>query len=141
MLITIATFLEPAEAHIVRARLEAEGIPAVVASDGIASLDWAYSQAIGGVAVQVPASDRDAALEMLRAYEAGEFARDVDAEVGTTDAVCPGCGTPPAETAMRVPLTQKLLAVGVLLVAGGLFPTRRSAVTCAACGRQWDRDD
>lgn len=55
MLVTVARYSLPSEAQIYRGRLEAEGIPAFIADDHIVNMQWLYSDAIGGVRVQVPA--------------------------------------------------------------------------------------
>ena len=50
---TIATFSKPEEAHLFRTRLEAVGIPAFVQDEHFVQMDWLYSNAIGGVRVQI----------------------------------------------------------------------------------------
>ncbi len=80
MFTTIARFQEPWEAHIFRARLEAEGIPASVLHEHQVWVNWVYSNALGGVQVQV-ADEHVAAAQAIEArYQAGEFAADLDAE-------------------------------------------------------------
>tara|TARA_R100001143_G_scaffold755_1_gene2242 strand:- start:4968 stop:5165 length:198 start_codon:yes stop_codon:yes gene_type:complete len=49
MLKTVATFSFPHEAHIARAKLESEGIPALVADEHTINMQWLYSNALGGV--------------------------------------------------------------------------------------------
>lgn len=51
---TVASFIEAYQAHILRGRLNSEGIPALVVDDQTATINWMYSQAIGGVKVTVP---------------------------------------------------------------------------------------
>lgn len=63
---TVATFSFPHEAHIVRAMLEAEGIPAIVADEHTINMDWLYSNALGGVKVQVPEAMLADAAEILK---------------------------------------------------------------------------
>ena len=55
MLITLGRYLDPWEAHVLRARLEAEGIPAYVSNDSHVLANWSLAYALGGVALQVPA--------------------------------------------------------------------------------------
>ncbi len=64
-LVTIASFSFPHEAHIARAKLDSEGIPAVLADEFTISMQWLYSNALGGVKVQVPPSCAERALEIL----------------------------------------------------------------------------
>jgi hypothetical protein len=49
MLTTVATFAYPWQAHLLRLRLEADGIPAFVAHE-----HQPYATALGGIEVQVP---------------------------------------------------------------------------------------
>jgi hypothetical protein len=53
VLITIAKFREPQEAHMLPHRLWAEGIFAVVSHQYHVGNNWVYSTALGGVKVQV----------------------------------------------------------------------------------------
>jgi hypothetical protein len=66
-LVTIHTSFSPAEAQLVRSRLEASGFHAVVASELSALSVDGYSLAVGGIRVQVPASEADDARELLTA--------------------------------------------------------------------------
>jgi hypothetical protein len=64
-LITIHRALNPAEAQLVRSRLDAEGFTVFVQHELSAlSLDG-YVQAAGGILVQVPAAEADEAREFL----------------------------------------------------------------------------
>lgn len=65
MLATVASFSFPHEAHIARAKLESEGIPVALADEHTVSMQWFYSNAIGGVKVQVPPSCAQRAIEIL----------------------------------------------------------------------------
>ena len=56
MPVTIERFLDPWEAHVVKARLVAEGIDASVSNDQLAT-DWPIAFAVGGAALRVPESD------------------------------------------------------------------------------------
>lgn len=61
----IARHLSAVEADLIRCHLEAANIPAFVDNAAIVAMDWALSNAIGGVQVLVRASDADAALALL----------------------------------------------------------------------------
>ncbi len=70
-LVTVAARTTAAEAHIVRAKLESEGIHAFIADEMLSTFRWDLSNAIGGVKVQVAEEDYDRALEIL--HEAAEI--------------------------------------------------------------------
>ena len=83
---TIARFSTPEEAHLFRMRLEAAGIPAFVQDEHVIQLDWLYSNAIGGVRVQIADTDVEEAREFLAA-DSPQLCPEA------VDVVCPACGS------------------------------------------------
>jgi len=79
-LVTVQRFTEVWEAHILRARLEAEGLMASIADEHLVAMDWFYSMAIGGVRVQVPVCELRRALEVLAALQRGDYELHDDAD-------------------------------------------------------------
>jgi putative signal transducing protein len=77
--VTVARFLVPTYAHIIRGRLEADGIPAVVADGNFAQNNTLVSVAAGGVRLQVPAAFAAEAREIIAAIRSGGLALDDDA--------------------------------------------------------------
>ena len=73
-LVTIARVLTPAEAEILRGRLEAEGVPAVVADAQTVQALSLMALAVGGVRVLVPASYADRAMAIVKGVEKGDYA-------------------------------------------------------------------
>ncbi len=95
-LTTIASFREAHSAHIARAKLEAAGIPAFVADEHLVGVQWFYSDAIGGVKVQVPASFADEAREIVAADLSAGVAAERHSQRGRRRigrAICPACGS------------------------------------------------
>jgi len=68
--------LYPYEADLAKARLEAEGIPAFAADEYIVRFDWFYSNAVGGIRLQVAEPDAELAMEIL----ASDLSRDPESE-------------------------------------------------------------
>lgn len=64
-MITIATFDFLTDARIAMGRLQAEGIPCVLADENLVQTDWLYSIAVGGIKLQVAPEDVARALEVL----------------------------------------------------------------------------
>jgi hypothetical protein len=62
---TLASFSQPVEAHLLRLRLEHEGITAYLRDENMIALDWLYSNALGGVKVDVADEDYEQALAIL----------------------------------------------------------------------------
>ncbi len=71
-LVTIYTAFNPADAQLVRSRLEAAGLHAVVASELSALSVDGYSLAVGGIRVQVPECEAADARELLTAPPEGD---------------------------------------------------------------------
>jgi hypothetical protein len=83
--VTIARVLVPMDAHILRGRLEAEGIPALVADGNLVQTNSLLSVAVGGVRVQVPAPFVSQAREIMAAIGGGAFALREGAELESED--------------------------------------------------------
>jgi len=66
-MITLARFERPEEAHLVRMRLEAGGIPAFIHQDNTIQVQWMYSSELGGVRLQIDEEDFERAKEILDA--------------------------------------------------------------------------
>ena len=65
-LVTIANFSHPTEADPVVAWLESEGIECFLTNEHTVTMNWLYSNAIGGVGVRVKAADVERANEALQ---------------------------------------------------------------------------
>ncbi len=65
-LVTVFTAFNSAEAQLVRSRLEAAGLRAFVVDELSALSIEGYAVAAGGIKVQVPDVDAEAAMELIR---------------------------------------------------------------------------
>lgn len=101
-LITVATFSHPTEADPVVAWLESEGIECFLTNEHTVTMNWLYSNAIGGVGVRIRASDVKRANEILQVISnpdaTGEESVPTDFETDqenedATDTCCPRCGS------------------------------------------------
>ena len=124
---TIATFSKPEEAHLFRTRLEAAGIPAYVQDEHFIQMDWLYSNAIGGVRVQIADEDVEAAREFL-ANDSPQRASDA------VDVVCPN-SIPTTQHPTSCPGAFRFLAYSCLIsryylraIVGGARPAIMSFV-------------
>lgn len=134
MLVTLARFLDPWEAHVIRARLEADGIPASVAFANHAIVNWPMSIALGGTAVQVPASCLEQSRKILSDYHTGALEDELLAATGTQREHCPSCGS--THFIRTMPWPERILAA-VVIVIFAPFPTRRRKFICSDCGCAW----
>jgi len=64
-LVTLAKYLMPLEAHILKGRLESEGIPAAVFNENFSTIYPFAAQLTGGTELKVRARDLEKAQEIL----------------------------------------------------------------------------
>ena len=88
--VTIAQLTTGPEAHILRARLESEDIPAIVADEHLVTANWFLSNAVGGVRVRVPHSFAAQASDIVKALESGSYEISDNQE---NIRLCPRCGS------------------------------------------------
>jgi hypothetical protein len=126
---TVATFREAYQAHLAKGKLEAEGIPSIVVDEYLAGVNWMYSQAIGGVKVQVAEADYERAEEILKE----DYSKDVDAldQEGPKES-CPKCGS--HSISLR-PCSLWWLIPSFFFEAPIFF--RRKKWRCIDCGAIW----
>ena len=123
---TIAAFSTPDEAHLLRSRLEAAGIPAFIRDEHTVQMDWLYSNAIGGVRVET--ADRDEAL--AREFLAAAAPAPPEPAVAV---LCPACGS--ANT-VHEDLPRRW-ALFTILILSFPMPFGRSSWKCADCRRSF----
>ena len=152
-LITVAVFSQAFEAHISRARLEACGIPAFIRDEHTITTNWLYSNALGGVKLQVRApdasrasrvlaEDASAALSQLTHEQAlcvqPRLSAGADAHLpaslpGAAVTLCPQCGS--RETHYET-FSRRLVFLSVLLL-GIPLPWLSRTWRCDSCGFNW----
>jgi hypothetical protein len=126
-MITIARFSKPEEAHLMRTRLEAGGVPAYVQDENMVQMDWLYSNAIGGVRVQILEEDIDDARAIIQEPPVVDTTNDTQA--------CPSCSshdTAPSEFPRRLSFLS-------ILIFNFPLPLRASKTRwrCQACRHSW----
>ena len=134
MLKTAAIYTNPIEAHIVRGRLEAEGIPAYVIHEYHIWANWFYSSALGGVKVQVNATDALKAKETIINLENDEFEKILEENEGPFQAlICPKCESKSIkEYRWNEKLTLIILWAYVIPI-----PYIQGKLKCLDCGNSW----
>jgi hypothetical protein len=134
MLVTVASFREPWEAHLLRGRLQAEGILAFVAFDQHAGNKWIISNALGGAKVQVSSDEIELAREVEAECRNGVFKKHLESQIGELDdPVCPHCGG--TEFRKRRPFLRAALAVILSLGTGTILPPIGWILDCKTCGK------
>lgn len=65
-LVTIATFSSYFDAHLIKGRLEHEGVSCFIKDENTVSINPMYDIAMGGIKLQVPENEVDTAREILK---------------------------------------------------------------------------
>ena len=133
MIATVSAHTTAIEAHIVRGRLEAEGIPAYVAFEHHIWAKWSISLLLGGVRVQVPASQHAAATAVIAAIHAGEYLLEEDTDAASEAPPCPACGSTDAK-AVQWPWKMALLLIFMYALP---IPFSHQIQKCRSCSRIW----
>jgi hypothetical protein len=129
-LVTVESYSTTFEANLVRAKLEAyEFHPTLVDAEAV-NVNWLWSNALGGVKVQVPEPEAAEALQFLASEPSYEETPPDAAEA--TFAVCPRCGSQSTE-----PFIDKRGSFLTWLIAGiPLLPTALKR-RCLDCDCKW----
>ncbi len=128
---TVATFSQPVEAHLARARLEAEGIPCVVADEYLVRVNWLLSNAVGGVKLMVPAWEAPRARDVLRPRP--RPVEVADENTPPDELSCPRCRS----LDVYYQRFDRRVAGLAWLLLGFIVPWRRDAWVCTECGYAW----
>ncbi|MCX6853679.1 MAG: DUF2007 domain-containing protein [Verrucomicrobia bacterium] len=125
-MLTIAKFSKVEEAHMLRLRLEAGGVRAFIPDENVVQMHWLYSNAIGGVRVQIAEDDFDRAKEILE-----------DPGIEPENTVMPAC--PQCQSTNTAPdeLPRRLSFLSLLLL-GFPFMYSKTKWKCGQCGHVWD---
>jgi len=82
--VTVARYLGYSEVHLLRARLETLGIPAVVADAQLVQTDALLMPALRGASLRVPEACAAEAAEAIAAFKRGDFQLDETVEPDVT---------------------------------------------------------
>ena len=135
-LVTLRSYRDPIDAELGKARLENAGIPAVLLDQYLVSIQWLYSNAVGGVKLTVDESDLDAALQVLGEDRSADLSNIPESESPPVDGdFCPVCGS----TDVRPSRLQRI-AAATSLATGLPFIAWRRRWICATCDHTWMRD-
>lgn len=125
-MVTIGSYSTPYEANMVKSQLESAGIPVFIADEFTIGMNWLYSNALGGVKVQVPES---------LALEAQEFLA-TEVKTSTTNdlatATCPQCGSKNTEDFLD---KRGSFLTWILLGFPLLLPSNK--MKCSDCDYRW----
>lgn len=131
-LVTIAQYRDLPQAGLARSILESHGVTCFLGNEFTVGVNWLYSNALGGVKLQVIESDVARAKEILQeTYQ--EVGTPAGGEVdGLAGGTCPRCGEAEVETRNY---TRKFAAISLLLTLPLFFFLKR--YRCKKCGHAW----
>lgn len=118
----IASYTKMEDAHLAVSKLQGSGVDAWLRDEATANLYWLYSNAIGGVKVEVAPEDFERAREVL------ELPKE---ESGLLQ--CPGCGS--ENTRIR---QMNLVAALALIFIGLILPKFKNKADCLDCGESFE---
>ncbi|WP_158279703.1 putative signal transducing protein [Coraliomargarita sinensis] len=118
----IATYTKMEDAHLAVSQLQGSGVEAWLRDEATANLYWLYSNAIGGVKVEVAEEDIERAREVL------ELPKE---ESGLLQ--CPHCGS--QNTSVR---QMNLISALALIFLSLILPERKHKADCLDCGKSFD---
>lgn len=144
-LVTIATFTDPSQAHLMKGKLEQSGILCCIQDESVSNILPHYSMATGGMRLQVPSDDVERAEEVKKEIIdpqgrwsgtqedcAPSAAGAQDVFVQPDPVVCPQCGSDDISS-KRINIIMAVLSIITILPI--LF--RRPQWICGKCGHKW----
>jgi hypothetical protein len=132
-LVTIVSFSYPTEAHLARAKLESEGIDSMIANDVMVGTNWLYSNAVGGVKLQVRKSDAEAAMVIMNSCT--EHTSAIPHEDDASTKHCPQCNS----SDIRYEFFNIRPVFLSWLIFGFALPFMKKKWKCNFCGYEWKR--
>lgn len=131
--VTVQRYRDLSEAMFAKGLLEAEGIDCFLSDENMARMNWFYSNALGGIRLQVHASEAERASEILSEPIPEEI--EMEGEEAYVQPRCPGCGSLDVSfESINKPVAYTTMYVGIPL------PVRASRWKCADCGKVWVED-
>lgn len=129
-LITVAQYRDLTEAGLAKSKLEAAGITCFLDNEYTIGANWLYSNALGGVKLNVPEENAEEAKAIIE--ETTEPVEQEEAEGLLPESACPACGAAEIETKNY---TRKFVAL-TLLISLPLFLFLKR-YRCKSCGHRW----
>ena len=133
--ITLWKYRDLPEALTVRAKLQSEGIECFLADENVVRLDWFWSNAVGGIRLQMLEEDAATAMEVLGAEIPATFSAE---ELGQeyVQPRCPRCNS------LDVKFEEYSgLSLAFLYVFSLPIPIHRNYWKCEECGQKWQETD
>lgn len=126
-------FDNPIDAHLLKIKLESEGIPCLLVDENTVSLDPLLSHAIGGIKLKVAEKDAERAQEILNALEARPYSDENDEAIH-----CPKCASTSLHAGFRSMKGYKGILSAFISFLLMVFPLYFKRVyRCRQCGTEF----
>jgi hypothetical protein len=134
-LVTIATFWEPWEAHLAKAKLDDHGVNCFLSGENFVATYWLLASADRGIKLKVAESDAPEAKKILEGIKSpqAEEATDEGSQVQGENEVCPKCQSTDVEYER---FSRKVFFLSILLLKFPL-PFFSNRYKCQSCGHTW----
>lgn len=135
-IVNFATYYDPMLAHIIRTRLEDNGIPCFV-DDSMMNVYPIYSNALSGIKLKVFQRDVDKAKAILAedaSLPVEKFVEDTAEQTIT----CPYCGSNNVRNSLSIPTDANWLTRTIAAVADALPFSKDADWHCFNCGQDFE---
>jgi hypothetical protein len=129
--VTVQRYRDLPEAMVAQGMLASAGIDSYLRDENTIRMDWMWSQAMGGVRLEVAEEDAEAALELLAAPIPESYSAE-DVGEAFTQPRCPVCGS----LDVRHPGINKMLSYALMWL-GMPFPVPSKSWHCETCRAEW----
>jgi len=131
---TVATFEYAHFAHLAKTKLESEGIECFIFDEYTSSINWLYTNAIGGIKLKVRGEEYERAVKLLN-ERVEDFTTDVE-EIDDTEIICPECNS---EEIKDEKISKKFAYISILLLGFPLLFKKRK-YECKNCAFKWSKN-
>lgn len=138
--ITILTFTLPQDAYLPKTFLESEGIESILKDEHIVQVYNFYSNAVGGVKLQVKESDFENGSVILKkgGYIKSKNNKEAKVEIvhldkGINKKKCSFCQS----GNIGIRKEPNILTVIVYFILGAIFPIYKTSCKCFDCEKAW----
>jgi DNA-directed RNA polymerase subunit RPC12/RpoP len=129
-LITLKSFDNHVDAHLLKTKLESEGIPCVLFDENIVTLNPLYNFCVDGIKLKVVEEDAPRAMELLAALQGRPYKDEQNQEIR-----CPSCGSDKLYGGFASDRTLKGLLSSLLSILFAVLPIYvRKVYKCRECG-------
>lgn len=132
-LITLKTFDNFIDAHLLKAKLESEDIRCYLFDENMVGLNPLFNLMVGGIKVKINASDLDRATQIIKETEQAALTNDQGEVIH-----CPGCGSEELYSGFKSMKGTKGILSAITSFLLLVFPIYYQTVyKCKKCGNEF----